>query len=272
MEKLGKWKEKKFIDAVNELITYYNDRKYPKVIGLYESIFKKSGIDEEKLMTRDILPEVYVFAAYSYVEMGNYNKALEILDNLDIEYIREKIDKGLYNTVLLCFHQIYMYKKEFEKELEYAEKLIKNDPKLSTNYFRRGFAYLNLKRYEEAEKDLLYVLRRQGNLEIYYNLIMLYMETDRFKEALKYLEQAYIKYKKRGMEFIFLYIKIAIYIKLEDYENLSRTLESIYSIVPDNKPEYKILLLRIEGKSYSEAYDIIYKQIFKITENPHNEN
>jgi hypothetical protein len=38
--------------------------------------------------------------------------------------------------------------------------------------------------------------------------------------------------------------------------------------VPDNRPKYKIALMRIEGKSYSEAYDIIYEQVEKFTEDP----
>lgn len=269
MVKYRKEKKTSFVDAVNELITYYNRKEYSKVIGQYENVFKKSGIDEEKLMIKDILPEVYTYVANSYVELGDYNRALDILDNLDLEYLK---DKDIYYIVVSCFHQIYMYKKNFEKELEYAEKLIQLKPKSSNNYFCRGFAYLNLKKYKEAEKDLLYALERGGSLPLYINLIILYMETNRFREALKYIERAYIKYKPKSLEFVFLYMKIGIFIKLEDDENLSRALENIYNIVPDNKPEYKIALLRIEGKDYSEAYGIIYEQVLKFMEDPRNEN
>ncbi|MCF6463834.1 tetratricopeptide repeat protein [Clostridium sp. Cult1] len=271
MSKTKKFQKMNFLDAVNKLIKYYNEREFSKVIGLYENIFKKLGIDEDKLMTRDVLPEVYTYVANSYVELGYYNRALQILNSLNLKYMEEEYE-DLFYIIVACFHQIYMYKNNFEKELEYAEKLIELNPKSSDNYFCRGFAYLNLKKYEAAEKDLLYALKRKDSLEVYLNLIDLYMTTHRFKEALKYINKGYRKYKRRPGEFLLLYVKIAVLIKLKDYTNLSKTLEDIYSVVPDNKPEYKIALLRIEGKDYSEVYDIVYNQFLKLIEDPRKES
>jgi tetratricopeptide (TPR) repeat protein len=94
------------------------------------------------------------------------------------------------------------------------------------------------------------------------------METKKFKEALKYIETACNLFKETEFEFLLYFMKIGVLIKLEDFQKAAETIDLIYDIVPDNRPKYKIALMRIEGKSYSEAYDIIYEQVEKFTEDP----
>ncbi len=128
-EKIAKSKDDKFIcDScdyrVLRGVIYYEKGKYTDALTDFNFAIKNEKYSSSY--------EVYLYRGKIYEKQGNYDAALS-------DYLKFQSDQGL-----LGIGNIYRYKREYEKSLNYYNKAIERNYRLAKAYFGRAVIYLEL--------------------------------------------------------------------------------------------------------------------------------
>ncbi len=147
-----------------------------------------------------LLGEIYTLTGENVLAIEQYDKALE-LDPKD-ERIR------------LMVTSILIRESQFEKALDYLEKLIAMNPNSSVAYYYRGRVYLEMQNYQEAEKAFNKALEINSNLEpALFDLGALYQITERYTDAVEIFEQLLVMHPDNTLvseNLAMLYLKLGL--------------------------------------------------------------
>lgn len=130
----------------------------------------------------------FLRAAYLYALAGNYDDALDILQNTYPSSFEEQ------KQVLLTEIDILIEAKNLDKAIDNCNKVLSIIPDDPDFLYARSIIYATLKKYAEAEKDLLDLLAIDPNNANALNSLgfILIGQTNRINEAMPYLQKALI--------------------------------------------------------------------------------
>lgn len=260
-------------DTENDLVYYYyaclcND------IGNYDDAIYYVN------KSMDLKDDVYKYylRAYSYRRKKRYSKSLDdydfIIDNepdsdraynnralvyVDLEEY-EKAENDYKKAIELNpnnrsannnMGEMYEKRKMYDKALEYYTRQL--DIEAGDYYYiNRGWCYIKLKRYEEAQKDFNLAIEMEPKNPYAYNgLAHTYKEQKQYQEAIKFFEKA-IEFDN---EYIYAYRYICdCYEELEQYDEAVQTYNRAIEKFPDDETLYldRGLLFANQDK-YEEA-------------------
>ncbi|UJR11388.1 hypothetical protein I4U23_015568 [Adineta vaga] len=213
------------------------------------------------------------------IEMGQYNKAIEIYQNLlnaTQSYEDEAGVSSVYNQLGAVYNRI----GDFDQALNYYKKsltmknkfLFSNDPSLSPIYSNIGSVLRNQNQLDEALKYMTRALNiereasppNELRLASYHNNIgLVFMDKGRYSEALSNYEQA-LEIQQRCLpsnhpELATLYNNIGtIYNEWKEYSKAlsyyERSLEIMQKSLPSGHPDLATAYNNI-GSLYNELYD-----------------
>jgi tetratricopeptide (TPR) repeat protein len=157
--------------------------------------------------------------------------------------------------------------KRVNDQLVYYKEEIRKDPANLENRIVLGYTYFLKGDNEEAIKQFYYVLDQDQNYyDAHYNLGLVYLDEERFNDALMEFEKT-VKIAPRDFKG---HIQMGItYRELKEYENATKSLEAANKLAPTNSDIiYQIgMVAEAQGK-YNDAisiykdalqYDPLYK-------------
>lgn len=257
-------------------------------LGNYEeaiSVVQKAIDENPNHNYKHELAESYNALGTIYRVKGVHENALKYF-LLSLKISKESNDKVIeaisYNNIALVKKDQLRYEEavaDFEKALEIATK-VKNTKTIWYAHNYLGEVYLQLKEYDKAERNL------KGSYEIindayhdfdkvnsFYNFYLLYKETNKPEEAVKYLNQGLTLAKKIGDAekvlkftdaFAQLYAEQNDFKKAYEYErNYIHVKDSLYNATLMNKlDEIKLdqnidmELLKLQDRTVEVAPDV----------------
>lgn len=158
------------------IIYYTYQNNYLKAL---EAINKAIELDPKK-------GHYYAFKAEIYANMNETKLAIKYyLKALELGYGVNDID--IYSIV----SDLYSDEGDFEKALEYANKVIFIDKSNGEGYYKKGFAYYNAGDFKHAEAPLL-IAEEKGieEAKLYSTLSFIYCEKKDSEKAFYYADKA----------------------------------------------------------------------------------
>ncbi len=288
--------------------SYFNQNEYNESSRYLNSYFNLKG---NKITTSDIDPLLRLADSYYASKnfkssINSYNKALKISD-VNKNYINYQIglcyyglndftnsikymeivilnsDKSLDDDAIFRKAQIYFENSEFDKSIinysEIIEKFKLTDY-LPYSYLNRATSYFNLRSYEQAESDYIFILKNIFNEEIQGQAILGMQKIVSFTNNFSQLNTLISDYRKRfpdneniskiqfdnirNLYFNQKYNDLVSYfnsIKKEDefifntYETNYYLAESLFKLneFTESKTFYKVLADSINSKYYSRS-------------------
>ncbi len=142
----------------------------------------------ERVKDGDRKFEAQIRKSSSIRKSSNIKKAIEYLDKLMNEY---KSD-SLKINILLTEISLYNEEKQFFKIIDLVDKSIKRYPNNLRLIYSRAMAYESLKKINEMEEDLKYILSIDSKNSNTLNALgySLTIHTERYNEAEKYIRKA----------------------------------------------------------------------------------
>ena len=124
--------------------------------------------------------DFFLNRGYCYFESKDYDKAEK--DYLEALKLPNILDT---NLILNNLSLLYFRKNDFQKSLEYTNKLCELNPNNHVFYIDRGLCYRKLKKFEEAEKDFNKSLELEPNFfRAFGYRAFLYLQLGKFEMAL----------------------------------------------------------------------------------------
>ena len=142
----------------------------------------------ERVKDGDRKFEAQIRKSSSIRKSSNINNAIQYLDKLMDEY---KSD-SLKINILLTEISLYNEEKQFFKIIDLVDKSIKRYPNNLRLIYSRAMAYESLKKINEMEEDLKYILSIDSKNSNTLNALgySLTIHTERYDEAEKYIRKA----------------------------------------------------------------------------------
>ncbi len=142
----------------------------------------------ERVKDGDRKFEAQIRKSSSIRKSSNINNAIQYLDKLMDEY---KSD-SLKINILLTKISLYNEEKQFFKIIDLVDKSIKRYPNNLRLIYSRAMAYESLKKINEMEEDLKYILSIDSKNSNTLNALgySLTIHTERYNEAEKYIRKA----------------------------------------------------------------------------------
>ncbi len=142
----------------------------------------------ERVKDGDRKFEAQIRKSSSIRKSSNINNAIQYLDKLMDEY---KSD-SLKINILLTKISLYNEEKQFFKIIDLVDKSIKRYPNNLRLIYSRAMAYESLKKINEMEEDLKYILSIDSKNSNTLNALgySLTIHTERYDEAEKYIRKA----------------------------------------------------------------------------------
>ena len=142
----------------------------------------------ERVKDGDRKFEAQIRKSSSIRKSSNINNAIQYLDKLMDEY---KSD-SLKINILLTEISLYNEEKQFFKIIDLVDKSIKRYPNNLRLIYSRAMAYESLKKINEMEEDLKYILSIDSKNSNTLNALgySLTIHTERYNEAEKYIRKA----------------------------------------------------------------------------------
>ena len=142
----------------------------------------------ERVKDGDRKFEAQIRKSSSIRKSSNINNAIQYLDKLMDEY---KSD-SLKINILLTEISLYNEEKQFFKIIDLVDKSIKRYPNNLRLIYSRAMAYESLKKINEMEEDLKYILSIDSKNPNTLNALgySLTIHTERYNEAEKYIRKA----------------------------------------------------------------------------------
>ena len=130
------------------------------------------------------------------------------------------------NAGLYCsYGNIYFYKSEYQKAVQYYDKAVEKDFSYATAHHNKGYALFYLGQYEDALLSFdMYIGINGDDAEVYYQEAMAYSLLDQGDTAVSYLDKA--------IEMDISYIWAAR--NESNFDNIRNMLEFIKMIGQDN--------------------------------------
>ncbi|MGN0014287.1 MAG: tetratricopeptide repeat protein [Candidatus Gastranaerophilaceae bacterium] len=166
--------------------------------------------------------------------------------------IQNRIKKEGETTELLCrLAEYYLKKKNYEKQLAYAEKAIFTDDCCNKAYFLKGSALYNLNNLQESKKSLL-LAEKYGNKssDLYSILGHILLEEKNYKKALNMANRLISKNDKDSYGY---YLKGCAEYYLEDENALSTFFTAEKFGCKGDNMYYHIIDIYRKKKEYTKA-------------------
>lgn len=162
-----------------------------------------------------------------------------------IKEYQETINLNTYDASAYAdLAKVYSYyatldKKFYKKAIECYEISIKKDYNYSIFHNDSGIVYLNMGKYEEAEKEFKIARGLTPNfIDPYLNLGILYYRKKEYNKAIKVTQEAI----KNGLESNELYANLGIFYKeKKEYYKAKKMIEKAVKLDPENLPIKKLL-------------------------------
>ncbi len=135
--------------------SYYASKNYRKALNVYNKIINSNYSDKNYLTYQ---------VALCYYGLSEFGKSFEYLDR-----VINNSNKSLTDDALFRKAQIYFETSEFDKSIEYYSEIIENikySKYIPYSYLNRATSYFNLKSYDQAEKDFLFILNKINSKDI----------------------------------------------------------------------------------------------------------
>lgn len=180
-------------EAIKKAFNFPNSTNKAKFYLAQLAEYKKNNIQAIQYY-EDIDPsseyhtQGFLRAAYLYALAGNYDDALDVLQNVSPNTFEDQ------KQVLLTEIDILTESKNLDKALENCNKILAIIPDDLDFLYVRGVIYGNLKSYTEAEKDLRAIIAIDPNNANTLNALgfILASQSSRINEAMPYLQKALI--------------------------------------------------------------------------------
>jgi len=135
--------------------SYYASKNYRKALNIYNKIIESKYSDKNYLTYQ---------VALCYYGLSEFGKSFEFLDK-----VINNSNKSLTDDAIFRKAQIYFETSEFDKSIEYYTEIIENikySKYIPYSYLNRATSYFNLKSYDQAEKDFLFILDKINDKDI----------------------------------------------------------------------------------------------------------
>ena len=192
--------------------------------------------------------------ALQYFKDEDYAQSIRLLEEAleDKNLFSEKIDKDMkcYLAESYCLFQ------EYDKASELYDQMIEANPRQVSYYILQGecqtaagdAADKKIEYYQAAQKTYERGYEKTGDLDFLKRLCQLCLDVKNYDAALSYADQGIKEGGDRAGEF--LYCKIVIYEKEQDYESAYRAAAEYVKAYPEDekgKKEYAFLSTRVQN-------------------------
>jgi len=127
--------------------------------------------------------EMLSTAALDYIDIGEYNIALDYLTELH----RVSPDNiSAYNDMAFCLERT----KRYEESIQFYEKYLDKEPFNDNVWFNVGTIYATIEKYDKAIEAFDYSLALDpGNASVMYNKAIVYINTEQYDHAAEILKE-----------------------------------------------------------------------------------
>lgn len=155
----------------------------------------------------------------AWTEKEVYDKAQEAFEAA-LDQVRSS-DQSMKRDISLYLADAQYHQKDYKGCLETCNTLLE-DSREKDGFFLRGSAYLQLKEYNQAEKDFSRVIEDSEDYQDYLDIYMVYRDCGLNADGSVYLEKAAEIKPGDGEDY---YQRGRVYYYLGDYENAEKDLE-----------------------------------------------
>jgi len=186
-----------------------------------------------------------------------------------VEHYENALSRGFYTEDMLSnCAGLYVGMENFEKAIQYYERLLKENPKHYTASFNLAYCYVQTGKNKEAIKyGEKAIAVYKDNLEYKMDAIMLCSDASYnmgdYKNALRYAEMGlkitdedYRLHQRLG----------AIYLAMGDVEKANASVDTLFSFGPENPAATRIVIAIYEGKEPLVS-DFFKRSIERYTDN-----
>ena len=259
--------------------SYYGSKNFKNAIETYNKSLKSNDTNKNY---------IYYQIGLSYYGLDDFTNSMLFMDR-----VISNPDKSLDDDAIFRKAQIYFENSEFDKSINNYTKLIENfkfSQYLPYSYINRATSYFNLKAYEQAEDDYLYVLKNLKDENIQSQAILGMQKTVSFTNSFSRLNLLISEYKNRFPEndnilkiqfdnirnlyFNQKYDDLVLYVKditakdqdiYNEYETNYYLAESLFKLNEYNsaKEAYFVLADSINSKYYTRSVNRLAQLYFK---------
>ena len=197
--------------------SYYASKSYRKSLAVYNDILESKYLDKNYI--------IYQIALCHY-GLNEYQKSFVFLDRVIANSNKSLLDDAIFRKA-----QIYFETSEFGKAIEFYSEIIDNikfSKYLPYAYLNRSTSYFNLKSYDQAEKDFLFILENIDDRSIQSEALL-------------------------GMQ------KVVSF--TDNFTLLNRQISSYRSKFPDNNEIQKIEYENIRNLYFNQKYTDLIQQV-----------
>ena len=259
--------------------SYYGSKNFKNAIETYNKSLKSNDTNKNYINYQ---------IGLSYYGLDDFTNSMLYMDR-----VISNPDKSLDDDAIFRKAQIYFENSEFDKSINNYTKLIENfkfSQYLPYSYINRATSYFNLKAYEQAEDDYLYVLKNLKDENIQSQAILGMQKTVSFTNSFSQLNLLISEYKNRFPEndnilkiqfdnirnlyFNQKYDDLVLYVKditakdqdiYNEYETNYYLAESLFKLNEYNsaKEAYFVLADSINSKYYTRSVNRLAQLYFK---------
>ncbi len=259
--------------------SYYGSKNFKNAIETYNKSLKSNDTNKNYINYQ---------IGLSYYGLDDFTNSMLFMDR-----VISNPDKSLDDDAIFRKAQIYFENSEFDKSINNYTKLIENfkfSQYLPYSYINRATSYFNLKAYEQAEDDYLYVLKNLKDENIQSQAILGMQKTVSFTNSFSQLNLLISEYKNRFPEndnilkiqfdnirnlyFNQKYDDLVLYVKditakdqdiYNEYETNYYLAESLFKLNEYNsaKEAYFVLADSINSKYYTRSVNRLAQLYFK---------
>ena len=229
---------------------YQNEGNYSKALEYYLRAIKAKPDD-------DVIYHVFNLLAEVYSHFGDYNKAIDSLEN--------SIQLGPEYTLDNCFYKMgktYFNLKQYDNSIEYFQRAISENPKYADAYYDLGWAYYELDLYEEAITAINQVIKIDSDrADSHYVLGNISLTRQQYNESISEFKKAL----DIDPDFADAHCNLGLtYIFVHKYDEAIKEIKLSIKINPENANGHNNLGMAYnELKRYNEA-TIALKQAIRL--------
>jgi len=143
----------------------------------------KDYINHALTLSPEETDEMLSTAALDYIDLGEYDLALDYLRELNIV---SPDNIAVFNDIAFCMERT----KRYEESLLYYEKYLDKEPFNDNVWFNVGTIYATLEKYDKAIEAFDYSLALDPyNASVLYNKAIVYVNTEKYALAVETLKE-----------------------------------------------------------------------------------
>ena len=166
--------------------SYYASKNYRKSLLVYNKIIESEYLDKNYIIYQ---------IALCYYGLNEYQKSFDYLDR-----VIANSDKSLLDDALFRKAQIYFETSAFDKSIEFYSEIIDKirfSKYLPYAYLNRATSYFNLKSYDQAEVDFLFILEKIEDKNIQSEALLGIQKVVSFTDNFTLLNKQISNYRSR---------------------------------------------------------------------------